>query len=57
MICAKSSGRLMRASIFSTFSVSAVRSVPAGSSWFSARTAASTCSTLMPIASIAAGRR
>ncbi len=57
IICAKSSGRLMRASTFSTFSVSVVRSRPAGSSWLSARTAASTCSTPMPIASIAAGRR
>ncbi len=53
----KSSGRFRRALICTTRSCSAERIAPSGSSWFSLRSAATTCSTPMPSASIAEGRR
>ena len=57
MMFAKSSGRFMRASIFTTRSCVSERVAPTGRSWFSRRTALATCSAVMPSDSIACGLR
>ncbi len=57
MIWPKSSGRSMRAAICTTRSCASERTAPTGRSWFSLRTAVTTWSVVIPIASMAAGFR
>jgi len=57
MIWPKSSGRSMRAAICTTRSCASERTAPTGRSWFSLRTAATTWSVAIPMASMAAGFR
>ena len=57
MMLPKSSGRLMRASIFTTRSCVNERMAPIGKSWFSLRTALTTCSAVTPSDSMACGFR
>ena len=57
MMRPKSSGRCMRASIWMTRSCSLERMLPTGRSWFSLRTAVTTCSGVIPKDSSACGFR